>query len=294
MTTPAGVVDFGICPPFGGFLTSRTYVDPDRTRRWGDAAGMAPAPSLYSRSMTDLLREMDAAGVARGVVRAHAMGPRARDRGDLPPLVATNEDIANLVHEYPGRFVAMPTLRVEQMVRAAQLIPELAHDPTFRGLVLHPHSWSVPVAATDRNVMYPAYEVCEGLEIPLMLTIGGNAGPNLGYNSPVVVDQIASDFPRLKLIVAHGDWPYVTEILHVAFRRENLFLSPDMYLFGMAGWRDYVDAANGFLQDRFVFSSMHPYVPLTGAVAWCTEHLRPEVMGKVMRENALRLLRLND
>ncbi|HEY4888496.1 MAG TPA: amidohydrolase family protein, partial [Candidatus Dormibacteraeota bacterium] len=200
-----GFIDFGVCPPFGGFLTSRTYTDPERTRRWGDAAGMAPAPSLHSGSMADMLREMDSAEVRLGVVRAHAMGPRARDRGGPPPLIATNDDLLALIEAFPGRFLAMPTLRVEQMVRAAELIPELARDSRFHGLVLHPHSWSVPVSATDRNVMYPAYETCERLDIPLMLTIGGNAGPNLGYNSPVVVDQIAADFPRLKLIIAHGD-----------------------------------------------------------------------------------------
>ena len=140
--------------------------------------------------------------------------------------------------------------------------------------------------------MYPVYARCEELGLPLVLTIGGNAGPHLGVNAPVVVDQVAADFPRLTLIVAHGDWPYVTEILHVAFRRENVVLSPDMYLFGMPGWRDYVDGANGFLQDRFVYASMHPYVPLAGAVAWCRERLGPAAFEKVMRGNALRLLGL--
>jgi len=60
----------------------------------------------------------------------------------------------------------------------------------------------------------------------------------------------------------------------------------------MPGWRDYLDAANGFLRDRFVYSSMHPYMPVTGAVAWCHEHLHAEVFDMVMRENALKLLHL--
>jgi len=289
-----GIIDFGLCPPYGGFLTSRTYVDPDRTRRWGDAVGLAPAPSLYSRSMADMLAEMDGAGVAIGIVRAHAMGTRTRDRTGLPALVATNDDVRTLARELGGRFSAMPTLRIDEMAQAHRIIPELARDPLFHGLVLHPHSWPVPVSAADRNVMYPAYEVCQDLALPLVLTIGGNAGPHLGYNAPLVVDQVAADFPDLKLVVAHGDWPYVTEILHVAFRRENVFLSPDMYWFGMPGWRDYLDAANGFLQDRFLYSSMHPYVSVTGAVAWCRRNLRPDVFAKVMRENAVRLLGLDD
>lgn len=295
MTTAAagGIVDFGICPPAGGFRTARTYVDAERTAKWTRAAGMAPAPSLLSGSMDDLLAEMDAAGVATGVVRGHAMGVRPHDRPGLPALVTTNDDLRDIAAAHPGRFLAMPTIRHDEIARARDLVPALAADPAFHGLVLHPHSWPVPVSAADRHVMYPVYRLCEELGLPLVLTIGGNAGPHLGVNAPVVVDQVAADFPRLTLIVAHGDWPYVTEILHVAFRRENVVLSPDMYLFGMPGWRDYVDAANGFLQDRFVYASMHPYVPLAGAVAWCRERLEPAAFEKVMRGNALRLLGLD-
>jgi predicted TIM-barrel fold metal-dependent hydrolase len=287
-----GIIDFGVCPPAGGFLRSRTYLNPRRTARWGDAAGMPPAPSLLSGSMADLLAEMDAAGVAAAVVRGHAMGARLNESASLPPLVTSNAEIRDIVRAHPGRFVGMPTIPHEEIAGARELIPKLAGDPDFHGLVLHPHSWPVPVSAADRTVMYPIYTLCEELGLPLMLTIGGNAGPNLGYNVPLVVDQVASDFPGLTLVIAHGDWPYVTEILHVAFRRENLVLSPDMYLYGMPGWRDYLDAANGFLQDRFLYASMHPYVPLTGAVAWCREHLSPDAFRKVTRENAVRLLAL--
>jgi uncharacterized protein len=292
VATPDGIIDFGVCPPAGGFLTSRTYVDPQRTARWSAAAGMPAAQSLLSGSMADMMAEMDAAGIAAGLVRGQAMGTRPRDRPGLPALVVTNADLREIVRAHPGRFIAMPTIPHEEIAWARDQIPELARDPGFHGLVLHPHSWPVPVSAADRNVMYAIYGLCEELGLPLMLTIGGNAGPSLAYNVPVVVDQIASDFPRLTLIVAHGDWPYVTEILHVAFRRENVVLSPDMYLFGMPGWRDYVDAANGFLQDRFVYASMHPYVPLTGAVVWCRERFTTDTFHKVMRGNALRILGL--
>jgi len=290
--TGAAVLDFGVCPPAGGFLRSRTYVDPRRTRRWSDAAGMEPAPSLLAGSMADFLAELDRAGVGQAVVRAHAMGARPRDSTGLPPLVVTTEEVLEIVRSQPGKLLAMPTIPFEDIPHARRLVPELAAERDLHGLVLHPHSWPLPVSAGDRAVMYPVYAICEELGLPLTLTIGGNAGPNLGYNAPVVVDQVAADFPSLELVIAHGDWPYVTEILHVAFRRENVYLCPDMYLFGMPGWRDYVDAANGFLQDRFIFASMHPYIPVTGAVEWCRSKLLPEVFPKVMGGNARRLLDL--
>ena len=57
----------------------------------------------------------------------------------------------------------------------------------------------------------------------------------------------SADFPDLRIVVSHGNWPWVSEILHVAFRRPNVYLSPDMYLYNMPGMDDYLRAANGFL-----------------------------------------------
>lgn len=78
--------------------------------------------------------------------------------------------------------------------------------------------------------------------------------------------QIAAEFPRLQTVAAHGCWPWVTEILGVAYRRPNLYVSPDMYLVNMPGALDYVRATNYYLEDRFLFASAYPALPLKGAV----------------------------
>ena len=59
---------------------------------------------------------------------------------------------------------------------------------------------------------------------------GGNGGPDLSYSDPVHVDRVAADFPALPIVVSHGGWPWVHQILHVAYRRQNVHVSPDMYL----------------------------------------------------------------
>jgi hypothetical protein len=89
---------------------------------------------------------------------------------------------------------------------------------------------------------------------------GGNAGPDLTFSHPVQVDRLADRHPKLQIIAAHGSWPWVTEILGVAFRRTNVWVSPDMYLF-LPGGQMYVEAANGYLQDRFLFGTAYPALP---------------------------------
>ena len=66
----------------------------------------------------------------------------------------------------------------------------------------------------------------------------------MSYTNPVQIDHVAADFPSARFIISHGGWPWVQEVLHVAFRRPNIYISPDMYLFNMPGWQDYVTACN--------------------------------------------------
>ena len=61
----------------------------------------------------------------------------------------------------------------------------------------------------------------------------------------------------MTVINTHGGYPWVTEILFVAFKRPNLYLCPDMYMYNMPGVSDYVMAANTFLSERFLFGTAY-------------------------------------
>ena len=82
-------------------------------------------------------------------------------------------------------------------------------------------------------------------------------------------------------------------ILHVAFRRPNLYVSPDMYLPSMPGMDDNVKAADGFLADRFLYASSFPFCGIKEYAAWFLRlPIRPASMEKVLYQNAARLLGL--
>ena len=163
----------------------------------------------------------------------------------------------------------------------------------LRGVGMEPGLLPVPMYPNDRRI-YPIYEKCEAEGIPLLLMAGGGNGPDASYSHPMVIDQIAADFPNLTIINTHGGYPWVTEILFVAYRRPNLYICPDMYLFNQPGWQDYVTAANFALQDRFLFGTAYPFIPLEAGV----EHFKklpfkPEVLPKVLYQNAVRALKLD-
>jgi predicted TIM-barrel fold metal-dependent hydrolase len=147
--------------------------------------------------------------------------------------------------------------------------------------------------ADDRR-LYPIYAQCEDAGVPVIIMAGGSAGPDLGYTEPTHLDRVAGDFPNLKIVVSHGGWPWVHQMLHIAFRRPNIHLSPDQYLANMAGMDDYVRAAGSYLADRFLYASSYPFTPVADYAAWFRRlPIGPEAMEKILFRNAAKLLRID-
>ena len=103
---------------------------------------------------------------------------------------------------------------------------------------------------------------------------------------------MARTFPDLPIVCCHGFHPRVAEILAVAFRNENVFVSPDMYMFSPGG-RLYIEATNGFLQDQYLFGTSYPFRGMAQSVADLEETgLSQAAMAKAKGATARKLLRL--
>lgn len=278
------VIDFRLRPPFGAFRELIAFKDAVRTTRLARDLGFEIAPSVRERSMDLLLREMDAAGVCRGVITGRT--------GTVFGSVG-NEVIEQVVAAHPGRFVGMAYVAPHDRKAAVAEI-DRAIGAGFKGIVIEP-GLALPPMHLDDPRLYPVYAHLEDRRIPLVFMAGGNAGPDLTYSSPEHIDHVARDFPALRIVSAHGNWPWVGEILHVCYRRPNIYLSPDMYLFGgLPGARDYINAANGFMADRFLFGSAYPVLPVEKAVPEFLKFpLREDVVDRVLYGNAQRLLGLD-
>ena len=278
------VIDFRLRPPSGGFLDMVMYADLDRSARLAEDLGMRLAPSVTASSMDLLLQEMATAGVVAGVVP-----------GRSSPVLGTvsNDDIADLARRHPGRFIGFagvdPTLWRKAI---AQIEAGIAGG--LKGVALEPGLLANPMHIDDARI-YPVYAYCEDRRLPVLLMAGGNAGPDCTYSAAEHIDRVARDFPGLALISGHGNWPWTAQILHVCYRRPNIYLSPDMYIHrGMPGAQDYVNAANGFMADRFLFASAYPVMPLGDSIERFLEMgIRGSVADRVLYRNAAALLGLD-
>ena len=232
--------------------------------------------------MSKFRLEMEEAGVGLAVLAARISG----DRG-----TTSNASVKAIVEADPKRFIGLAAINPANRRQAISDIDRCMKDG-FRGVNIEPGAYPSPVYPDDR-ALYPIYAHCEDREVPVVIMAGGNGGPDLSYSDPKHIDRVAADFPDLTIVVAHGGWPWVHQILHVAYRRANVYLSPDMYLFNMPGMADYISAAGGFLQDRFIYGSSYPSAPLLPYAKWFrTLGFEPSILEKLVYRNAARVLRI--
>ncbi len=275
------VIDFRLRPPFGDYVKLGMYTNKERCRSYASNIGRELAPSIAEESMELLLKDMDDNGIDIGV----ATGRVEHFAGGM-----SNDNVIRLTETYPGRFFGFAGLNPLDWRWSLREIHRTVVDGPLKGVVLEPGAVRPPMYGDDA-LLYPLYAECEKYDIPVMVMLGGNVGPNVDYSFPRIIHKIASDFPTVKFIVSHGGWPWVQAVLGVCFVQQNIYLSPDLYIFNQPGWQDYVTAAHTYMRKRILYASAYPFLPLE-----CVHNFRtlfkPEVLPDLMYHNAAALLGL--
>lgn len=277
------IIDFRLRPPHPHFRKLR-LLSPDRQRHYAERWGVEPAPSALQGSMALLEAEMREAGITMGIMNA------SYTRGDPGPT--TNDEVAEIGRAHAGTFVGLGSLSLEwsaERIRAEARRCVL--DLGLRGMSVDSYLWSPPVYV-DCEALRPLYETCVDLDVPVVMTLSGSSAPDLTYCYPGAVDAVAASYPALKIVVAHACWPHVQEMCGVVYRRRNVWISPDMYMLG-PGALDYVQAANTFARERFLFATCYPNLPLKPVVdLYHTLPFRRDLLDNVLANNAAALLKL--
>jgi predicted TIM-barrel fold metal-dependent hydrolase len=278
------VIDFRIRPPAKSFLglsiLNKGYKGPTRM-------GVEPAPSFMQDSMDLLIEEMQEAGIVKGVIMGRQSAPVY---GSVP-----NDEIAEILKEYPGHFEAFGGVNLMDIKAAVAEVDRAIKELSFKGIAVDPGWSEVPMTADDRRV-YPIYAKCDELGVPVAITTSIYVGPDISYSLPASLHRVAKDFPSLNIVVPHAAWPWVNEMLGVAFASTNIWLAPDFYLNipNMPGATHYVEAANYYLSDRLIYASSYPVRPLKESIEeFKSRPINDEAKEKALYKNAARLLKLD-
>ena len=150
-----------------------------RSRRDGGDARPATELSEY----LDLLERV-------GIVRA-------------VPFGTTNDEAAELVRDYPGRFIGLARISGYDGMRGVRELERRVREQSFQALGVSALVDGIP--ASDRR-FYPLYTKAAELEIPVRIYSSMNYATDRPYDlgHPRHLDQVAIDFPELTIIGGLG------------------------------------------------------------------------------------------
>jgi predicted TIM-barrel fold metal-dependent hydrolase len=210
----------------------------------------------------------------------------------------TNEEVAESAHEHSDvaiPFASIDPARGRMGVREAR---RLIEHFGVKGFKFHPTIQGF--FPNDRDA-YPLYEVIAEAGLPALFHTGqtgigagmrGGGGLRIKYSNPIHLDDVAADFPDLQIVMAHPAVPWQDEQLSVALHKPNVWID-------LSGWSPkyfepkLVQYANTLLKDRVLFGSDNPVIlPDRWIADFEKIAIKPDVRPLVMKENAVRLLKL--
>lgn len=252
---------------------------PDRAlhvfKQYGQASRLQDGISLEV-----MMEEMDAAQVDISLISGGPMVPM--------PLVL------EAMERWPDRLRAVVWTDPTQtsIVRALADLEALVRNYPVCGFKMEAFAlWRDP---TDR-VFYPLYAKCAELGIALQTQVGGT-GPLYPSRTgqPLLIDEIALDFPELKIVCGHVGSPWVDEMIHVAWKHPNVFIDTSARL------PKYFEPAftkflTSFGQDKCIYASDWPVLDFQRPLAQVDSlGLTPEVREKFLVSNAIAAFGLDD
>lgn len=211
----------------------------------------------------------------------------------------SNEEIAEAAADNADIAIAFASIDPHKGKRGAIEARRLIEEFGVKGFKFHP-----PLQNFDPGdrMAWPLYEVIDHYKLPAIFHTGhsgmgtgmpGGGGIRLKYGQPILVDDVAVDFPNIRIVLAHPSWPWTDEALSMALHKPNVFID-------LSGWSpryfppQIVRYANGQLGHKFLFGSDFPLIPPEKWIkAFDEAGFRPELREPILKGNAMRLLGLD-
>jgi len=237
------------------------------------------------------LDKMDLAGIERSLLIAVRAGDiRVPESFEIP-----YSRVYEICQEHPARFSGLAGIDPFRGMAGLKDLEEAVNDMGFVGAHLYPHWCELP---PDHAKYYPYYAKCCELDIPIMMQVGHNLVysrkrrlPSVG--KPIYLDQVAIDFPELKLIGIHIGIPWTEEMISMCWKHENVFTAGDAY--APKYWPEaFVHYANSYGRNKVMFGTDWPVIDPIRAVKEVEDlGFREEAKKLIMRDNALKVFNLS-
>ncbi len=213
-----------------------------------------PEVARYVHEPGHFLAYLDRVGVERAVLVNYV----------APEVIGYTEKANTFASEYAAtdrrRLLATGGIRPDHPDGAAE-VRRLKRELRLRALKLHPpHQRFRPNAYVDepRSPLAEIYGACERERLPVIFHTGTSVFPGARnrFGDPILVEDVAIDYPHLPIVLAHGGRPlWMRTAVFLARRFPNVWLElsgiPPSRLF------EYFPTL-GKLTDRLLFGTDWP------------------------------------
>ncbi len=213
--------------------------------------------------------------------------------------VAPNEFVAqlcaqaNALSDPPvgprGRLIPFASVNPFLVNDLGAELERLVKEHGFRGFKVYPvyqHHY------VNDPRMYPLYAKAQELGVPMLVHTGSSVfkGARIKYGDPLHLDDVAIDFPQLRILMAHSGRPFwYRQAFWMARRHENVYLE----ISGLPGRKllEYFPDLEK-LADKVVYGSDWPGNPYIrrNVEAIYTLPLKDTTMEKILWRNAAQIL----
>jgi len=219
-------------------------------------------------------------------------------RTQLAHEPVSSSEIARAASDHADVLIPFGSVDPRTGPAALDLAARLISDDGVRGFKFHP---TVQGFDPSDERYRPLWDLLERANVPAVFHTGqtgigagiaGGYGLRLGWSNPMLLDPIAASFPDLQIVMAHPSVPWQDEALAVAVHKHNTWID-------LSGWSptyfpaQLVRYANSLISDRVLFGTDFP---LLTPDRWLRDvertGLKPELMPRILKDNAARLLRL--
>lgn len=134
----------------------------------------------------------------------------------------SEEEVSMAVQALPKKVRGLFGINPNEGMVGVKRMEKWMSTGEFVGAHLHTYGFDLPV---NHRKYYPFYAKCAELGVPVVMQVGHSAErmPSK-HGQPLLMDDIAMDFPELVLVGAHTGWPWVEELLALAWKHKNVYV----------------------------------------------------------------------
>lgn len=139
-----------------------------------------------------------------------------------PILSVEADDVRALMAACPGRVGGLFGIDVTLGMGAVRQLEVAVREWGFEGAHIHCNGWGIPL---NHRELYPVYAKCMELDVPVIVQSGHSAEKMPSeMTRPIHLDDVALYFDELRIVASHTGWPWVEELIAMAWKHPNLYI----------------------------------------------------------------------